>query len=581
MLSNTCCVEPTEPGGYVINLKQLRKLAAKAHARKITPHLRSPSLMLLVGLSAFGALIYTTFLFNPEYRGDWLPYILVISAESFIVFQTLINLWTVVAGSASPRHFQYHRTQENLFSGSSLDMMGDVISEKDLDLIHTQLYLNQRRVSVDVFVTVYGEPTEVIAKTAKAARDMLGKHKTFLLDDGASDEVKELAKHLKINYVQREGNAGAKAGNINHAVSITKGDYFVVFDADFVPSNMFIYETLPFFEDEAMALVQSPQYYDNLTNFISRGAGYMQRVFYSLVQPGKNSFNSAFCVGTNVMFRRSAILEIGGMYQQSKSEDIWTSLKLHEAGYKTVYIPEILATGDAPDTIKSFSVQQLRWATGGFEILLHHKTLFNKKLTFDQRLQYFTTTTFYLHGLMTFLLLLLPPLHIFFNLTPVNLSIGFWQWAFFYSSLYVMQIVLAFVTMGGFKFQTLVLSTVTFPVYIKALFNVLRGKDQVWQATGSIKNDSPFNYIQPQVLIFIFLLLTTGIGVWKSLYTYEFSVALVWNTINTFVFGAYICIAYGEQLRMRRQRKATKTVWTRPGMLLKYGSEKVTKDMTT
>ena len=59
--------------------------------------------------------------------------------------------------------------------------------------------------------------------------------------------------------------------------------------------------------------MQTPQAYGNLNNLISRGAGYMQSVFYRFIQPGKNRFNAAFCVGTNVIYRRTAIEQIGGM----------------------------------------------------------------------------------------------------------------------------------------------------------------------------------------------------------------------------------------------------------------------------
>ena len=97
----------------------------------------------------------------------------------------------------------------------------------------------------------------------------------------------------------------------------------------------------------------------------------MQTVFYRFIQPGRNHFNAAFCVGTNVVFRRAAVDDIGGMYTDSKSEDVWTSLMLHERGWRSVYIPDVLAVGDAPETIEAYTKQQLRWATGGFEILLH------------------------------------------------------------------------------------------------------------------------------------------------------------------------------------------------------------------
>ena len=60
---------------------------------------------------------------------------------------------------------------------------------------------------------------------------------------------------------------------------------------------------------------------------------------------------------------------------------------LHERGWKTIYIPKTLAIGDTPETIEAYTKQQLRWATGGFEILLSHNPLSPKrKLTMDQRI---------------------------------------------------------------------------------------------------------------------------------------------------------------------------------------------------
>ena len=133
--------------------------------------------------------------------------------------------------------------------------------------------------------------------------------------------------------MRRLSSNGAKAGNINHALSLRKADFFCVFDADFVPSPDFLLETLPFFVNRDRRLRPDPADLRQPVNLVSRGAGYMQTVFYSFVQPGRNHFNAAFCVGTNVIFRRAAIDDIGGIYTDSKSEDVWTSLMLHERGW--------------------------------------------------------------------------------------------------------------------------------------------------------------------------------------------------------------------------------------------------------
>jgi cellulose synthase (UDP-forming) len=206
----------------------------------------------------------------------------------------------------------------------------------------------------------------------------------------------------------------------------------------------------------------------------------------------------------------------------------------------------------------AYSKQQLRWATGSFEIFLRSNPLFMRRLTVDQRLQYFATTSYYFIGFSVLLLLLLPPLQIYFNLSPISTTIPIWQWALMYSGFYISQLVLAFYTMGGFKFKTLMLSNVSFPIYIKAFFNALTRHDQAWHATNTVSYDSPFNYVRIQVYIFIFLLLTTGIGVLKTLYTNQLSVSLVWNALNTFVFGYFVFMAYAEAHYLKRQRKQTK-----------------------
>ncbi len=521
------------------------------------PHVRprsesrahSPVMVLIVLVATLGVMAYAVFLLDPANRGDFLPYGLVIVAESVLVGQALLSMWTILSGGADPRDFGFHHTQDTLFDR-------DAVARDGLsDQPHRwPMHVRGRRVEVDVFITVYGEELSKIAATVQAALAMRGEHRTWVLDDGRSDEVQALAAELGARYVRRLSSHGAKAGNINHALTLAKGDYFAVFDADFVPKPDFLFETVPFFADDGIAFVQTPQTYGNLHNLVSRGAGYMQTVFYKFIQPGRNRFNAAFCVGTNVVFRRSAIDEVGGIHTDSKSEDVWTSLMLHERGWKSVFIPMTLAVGDAPETIEGFTKQQLRWATGGFEILLTHFP-FNPKhrLSMDQRLQYLVTASFYLTGIVPGLLLLVPPLEIFFDLRPMNLSIGPGEWVLFYLGFYLMQVLLAFYALGSFRYETLLLAAVSFPIYASALWNVLCGKEQAWHVTGANRGrtPSPFNFIVPQVLVFVFLALTSVVAVWRDLHNGQLTLATAWNITNTLVFLAFIVAAFREQARNR------------------------------
>jgi len=517
--------------------------------------IQSPTSLLVAVVAVVGILGYSWFLLNPLNRGDWLPYGLVITAEFVLVAQALMSMWTILSGGRDPRDFGFHRAQERLFDAAAIERLGVEDSPERWPMM-----LGDSQATVDVFVTVYGEKIDTIARTLMAAVAIRGRHNTWVLDDGASDDVRELAAELGARYIRRFSNHGAKAGNVNNALDIASGEYFAIFDADFVPKEDFIYETLPFFIDDNLAFVQTPQTYGNMHNLVSRGAGFMQSVFYRFIQPGRNRFNAAFCVGTNVMFRRRAVLEIDGLYTESKSEDVWTSLRLHERGWKSIYIPVTLAVGDAPDTVEAYTKQQLRWATGGFEILLKRNPFSPRtKLTIDQRLQYMVTATYYLVGIMPLLLLLVPPLEIYFDLRPMNLTVTWGTWLLFYLGFYGLQVMLAFNTMGSFRLETLVMSAVSFPIYVRALLNVLAGRDQQWHVTGRVdKRVSPFNFAIPQVLIFVFLALTSLVGVYKDYVHGTVTLATAWNLTNTLALGIFIAAAVRESHLAKFAQRAEK-----------------------
>jgi cellulose synthase (UDP-forming) len=519
----------------------------------------SPSLMMLVLVATIGVLLYTTFLFDFSNRGNWIPYLLVLTAESVIILQALISLWTILSSGHNPRGYRFHNAQTRLYGPQHKNIAPGT------DLTKLPMHLHETEVPIDVYITTYGEELDKIRATVSAAVAMHGKHITYVLDDGKSDDVRALAAELGAEYIVREGNAGAKAGNINNALSVTSGEYFVILDADFVPAPDFLYQTVPFFAETNVAFVQTPQAYGNLNNLISRGAGYMQSVFYRFIQPGKNRFNAAFSVGTNVIYRRAAIEQIGGMWTQSKSEDVWTSLKLHENGWKSVYISTVLAIGDTPTTIEAYTKQQLRWATGGFEILFKSNPFSRKlKLSLDQRLQYFGTATFYLMGVAPGLLLLVPPLQIYFGLAPINSSVSFGTWLQYYLAFYGMQVIVALYTIGSFRWETLMLATASFPIYGRALVNAMLNKDQKWHVTGSQdKKASPFNFITHQLMAFVFLAITSVVGIWQALTVSSFTLALFWNLLNTFILGLFVVTAFREARGNRREAQG-KTRTRRP-----------------
>ncbi|MFV0407731.1 MAG: glycosyltransferase [Propioniciclava sp.] len=514
-----------------------------ARRRIATRSAYTPVMMVVAVGALIGILAYGWFLLNPANRGDLIPWLLVIACETILVFHALMAMWTMLSGVQNPRSWEFKAAKFRLYDA-------DLNEERGVQADPTRwpLHLNDHPVRVDVLITVYGEPLAVIRRTVTAALAIRGAHNTWILDDGRSDEVRTLAEELGCHYVRRLTSHGAKAGNINNALTIAKGAYFVILDADFVPRPEFLEETLPFMQDSTVGFVQTPQMYGNLHNIISRGAAYMQNAFYRFIQPGRNAFNAAFSVGTNVLYRRSAILDIGGLYTDSKSEDVWTSLMLHERGWRSIYIPTPLAIGDAPETIEAYTKQQQRWATGSFEILLTHFPFSPRlSLSLDQRFMYLVTATHYLMGIAPGLLLFVPALEIFFDLRPVHLDVGPLTWFAFYAGFYVLQILLAALMLGTFRWEVLMLAQCSFPIYLRALIGAFAGVDTKWSATGAIgRQASPFGFMIPQLLVWFFLLWTTVVSVLRDVTLGYLNVATVWSLINTLALGAYVGVAVAE-----------------------------------
>lgn len=239
-------------------------------------------------------------------------------------------------------------------------------------------------------------------------------------------EIDILAEELGVTCVTRVNGGGAKAGNIENArqiCHITGNALLVIFDADQVPKPDFLVKTIRPFADAKVGWVQTGQYYANLKNPVSRWADDQQSMFYNLLCPGKAALDAAFICGTNVVIRAAALDEIGGLPQNSVTEDFAASIALHPR-WRSIYLAEILATGLGPLDIPSYLKQQGRWALGTLGVLRSNwrDILLPRKngLRAGQRVQYFLACTHYLCGLRDLIYLVSPVLFIFTGIPAVR-----------------------------------------------------------------------------------------------------------------------------------------------------------------
>ncbi|ETT27448.1 cellulose synthase catalytic subunit [Rhodococcus aetherivorans] len=168
--------------------------------------------------------------------------------------------------------------------------------------------------TVDVFITTYNEPVDLVIGTAEAAARIRYPHETWILDDGERPELERAAAELGVRYMTRAASwtnkpRHAKAGNLNNALLHTHGEFILVLDADQVPDPEILHRTLGYFEDERTALVQTPQYFVNVPD--SDPLGSQAPLFYGPIQQGKDGWNAAFFCGSNAILRREALMQLG------------------------------------------------------------------------------------------------------------------------------------------------------------------------------------------------------------------------------------------------------------------------------
>ncbi len=268
--------------------------------------------------------------------------------------------------------------------------------------------------SVDVFICTCGEDPIIVENTIVHAFHLehpREKLNVYVLDDRDSPEVHQAALRWGAKYISRPDRGWMKkAGNLRHGYDQSDGDLIIILDADFAVRSDFLRHTVPYFDDAELGILQTPQFFRVTSdNWVERGAAAQQEQFYRVGMRARDKHGGAICVGTNAVYRRAALDERGGMALLEHSEDIFTGLKVIDAGYRVDYLPLPLAAGTAPDNAASLASQQYRWARGNFA--LAGTPLFKRmKLTPMQRLGMWDGWIFYVSSALSPIIALFVPI---------------------------------------------------------------------------------------------------------------------------------------------------------------------------
>ncbi|MHB1501070.1 MAG: glycosyltransferase [Candidatus Dormibacteria bacterium] len=244
---------------------------------------------------------------------------------------------------------------------------------------------------IALLIPTYNEPQETLLPTVAAAVSASVAHETWVLDDGDRQEVRELAERLGARYLARPTHEHAKAGNVNYALERIDAELVAIIDADQVVRADLFRNTLGYFDDNRIALVQTHQDFYNLQSFEHERGLSEQGLFYRARSAGRNRWNAAFSCGTGAIFRMAALRDVGGLATETVTEGIHTSLRLHRRGWKTVFHNEVLAHGLAAGNVVQYLSQRLRWGIGAMQLLRRENPATVSGLTLMQRMSYLTT----------------------------------------------------------------------------------------------------------------------------------------------------------------------------------------------
>lgn len=271
---------------------------------------------------------------------------------------------------------------------SGMQFYSALLPRKDL-----QPVLNEAQPFVSIHIPTYNEPPELVIQTLKALQQLnYLNYEVIVLDNNTSDpevwqpvEKASRAMGEKFRFRHIDELKGFKAGALNvcDEMSNPATEFILVIDADYRVKPELLQEALGHFAEEVVGLVQFPQAYVN-TSRENRGMRGEYDHFFEVYMNMANHLNCVLSTGTVSVIRKSALKAVGGWSSNTITEDCELGLRLHQKGYRGVYVPKPLGKGLMPTDLESLKVQRERWVFGNMQTLSSFLRLSKSKLSFTQ-----------------------------------------------------------------------------------------------------------------------------------------------------------------------------------------------------
>jgi cellulose synthase/poly-beta-1,6-N-acetylglucosamine synthase-like glycosyltransferase len=432
--------------------------------------------------------------------------------------------------------------QTYLFISYAVGLIG-----KDFDFENHQKVVTENQIvpetspTVDIFLPCCKEPLEILKNTYEHVRKLeypAGKLKVYVLDDGAMESVERLARSYSFEYICRDDRPRLKkAGNLRWAFARTDGDFFAIYDADFCPRSDFLLELLPMMlTDEEVAIVQSPQFFRTLKTqtWVEQGAGAVQELFYRVVQVNRDRWGASICVGSNAVYRRAALIEVGGTAEIGFSEDVHTGFGCVDRGWKVKYNPLCLACGVCPDTPRAFFSQQMRWCMGS-TTLLSNPEFWKSNLTVGQKICYLCGMMYYSAVSLSIFVNPLPGIFLLW-IRPDHFK--YYNLAFAVPSLLYTLITFRLWAKASFSINVQFIMVIQSYAYFTAIKDRICGRALAWAPSGDSKSHKHNKYRNMRIMAWCWLFIWQGALIAGVTYRIIRGMAW-WNTIPLLVLDTF------------------------------------------
>ncbi|WP_125764714.1 glycosyltransferase family 2 protein [Companilactobacillus hulinensis] len=305
--------------------------------------------------------------------------------------------------------------------------------------------LTQPVPDIDVLIVTHNEDVSLLRKTVNATTFMKypDKNKVHIVicDDGCRPEVEKLAAEYHVGYVKMEDNKKAKAGNINHALEQLHSPLFAIFDTDMIPFSNFLTNSVPFFtknfadlkEDpdhtKPLGFVQTPQSFYNADifqfNLFAENYVANEQDFFSRDVNVLNGYNeTALFTGSNAVFLRKAVDEVGEFPTDTITEDFELGTEINMEGYISLATTQPVSSGITPIDIKGVIKQRTRWARGVVQSCRNLHIFTNPHLSMTNRIILINTYLYWWTFTRRLIYIIAPLLYAIFRIQVVNAN--FW-----------------------------------------------------------------------------------------------------------------------------------------------------------